>query len=180
MGKMLQVLAGGVYGQDAEGERPAFAVDSSPLFDALTDLVTEAAGPVLVFAPYRISAAITHMQMVKAGFRSAVVTGATTGQQRKEIFECVQAGDLDTMVAIPQTVSHGLTLTKSNTIVWLSPPMSYETYEQANARIYRLGQTRKCVIYRITQNALTRELYKRLDTRATLQATILRLMETER
>lgn len=180
MGKMLQVLAGGVYGQDAKGERPAFAVDSSPLFDALTDLVTEAAGPVLVFAPYRISAAITHMQMVKAGFRSAVVTGATTGQQRKEIFECVQAGDLDTMVAIPQTVSHGLTLTKSNTIVWLSPPMSYETYEQANARIYRLGQTRKCVIYRITQNALTRELYKRLDTRATLQATILRLMETER
>jgi SNF2 family DNA or RNA helicase len=180
MGKMLQVLAGGVYGADAEGVKPAFAVDSAPLFETLTDIIEEADGPVLVFAPFRISAAITQVHLTKAGLRSAVVTAGTTSRQRKEIFEQVQARELDAMVAIPQTVSHGLTLTASNTIVWLSPPMSYETYEQANARIHRLGQTRKCVVYRLVQNRLTSELYKRLDTRATLQATILQLMETER
>lgn len=180
MGKMLQVLAGGVYGPEADGERPAYAVDSSPLFDMLVDIIEEADGPVLVFAPFRISAAVTQIKLTKAGLRSAVVTAGTSSRQRKEIFDQVQSGELDAMVAIPQTVSHGLTLTASNTIVWLSPPFSYETYEQANARIHRLGQSRKCVIYRLTHNALTTMLYKRLDTRATLQETILRMMESER
>ena len=178
MSKVLQVLAGGVYGhEDASGEKPAYAVDSSPLWETLTDIVQDSDGPVLIYAPFRISAAVAHVQMTKAGFKSAVITSGTTSQARADIFQQVQMGALDCMVAIPQTVAHGITLTRSNTIVWLSPPFSFETYEQANARIYRKGQDRKCVVYRLYQNRLTSDLYKRLDSRATLQDVILRIME---
>lgn len=177
LSKCLQVMAGGVYGDDSHGNVVGYSVDAEPLFETLRDIVEDAQGPVLVFAPFRVSAATIHLRMQAAGFRSAVIMAGTTPSQRADIFRDVQEGRLDVMVAIPQTVSHGLTLTASNTIVWVSPPMSFETYEQANARIYRKGQTRPCTAYRLVQNNLTQMLYKRLDTKATLQETILRLME---
>lgn len=178
LSKALQVLAGGVYHPTGEDDLVgATAVDSEPLVEAILSIVTETEGPVLVFAPFRISAAVIHAKMLENNLRSEIVTGATADAERTEIFDRVQKGECDVMVAIPQTVSHGLTLTTSNTIIWVAPPFSFETYEQANARIYRKGQTRKTVVYRITQLPLTKALYRRLDERANLQDTILRLME---
>ena len=81
------------------------------------------------------------------------------------------------MVAIPQTVAHGLTLTRSHTIVWAVPPLSQETYEQANARIYRNGQEHKCVVYRLCVNKMAKELFRRLDEKTSLQQTLLDLLK---
>lgn len=178
LSKALQVLAGGVYHPSGDDDVVgATAVDSEPLVEAIHSVVEQTEGPVLVFAPFRISAAVIHAKMLEKGLKSEIITGATTNDERTAIFDRVQKSDVDVMVAIPQTVSHGLTLTASNTIIWVAPPFSFETYEQANARIYRKGQTRKTVVYRITQMPLTKALYKRLDERASLQDTILRLME---
>lgn len=177
LSKALQVMSGGVYGAENGEGKPAFAVDSEPLFETIIELVNEAEGPVIVFAPFRISAAVIHARLVAAGLRSALVTGATTGEARSSIFAQVQSGMLDAMVAIPRTVSHGLTLTASNTIIWAGPVFSLETYEQANARINRQGQTRKTLVYRLTQNNLAKQLFLRLDSKAGLQQTLLELME---
>lgn len=181
MSKVLQVLAGGVYGQaEDDGTKPAYYVPSDPFFEALVDEVQEAEGPVLVFAPFRISAAVTHMKFLEAGLRSAVIMAGTSSAERSRIFEQVRRGELDAMVAIPQTVMHGLDLSSSNTILWTSPPFSHETYEQANARISGSNQLRKCTILRVWQTPLTRALYKRLDEKKALQDVILGLMEENR
>lgn len=178
LSKALQVLAGGVYHPTGDDEvQGATAVNAEPLMEAICNVIEQTEGPVLIFAPFRISAAVIHARLLERGLRSALVTGATPQAERNGIFDAVQAGALDAMVAVPQTVSHGLTLTRSNTIVWVGPVFSFETYEQANARINRSGQTRKNVVFRISQTPLTRALYRRLDERATLQDTILSLME---
>ena len=178
LSKALQVLAGGVYHPSGEDEEPgATAVDATPLLDTLSTIIEQTDGPVLIFAPFRISVEVIHAHLKGRGFSGACVTGATPDAERVQIFDRVQSRGLDYMVAIPQTVSHGLTLTASNTIVWVGPVFSFETYEQANARVNRTGQTRKSVVFRISQLPLTKALYRRLDEKATLQDTILRLME---
>ena len=177
LSKCLQVMAGGVYGAEEDGETPAYEVDATPFFDAVFDIVEEAEGPVLVFAPFRITAAMVHARALAAGLRSAAIMAGTSSRERMDTFDRVQRGDLDVLVAIPQTVAHGLDLSASNTIVWLSPPFSFETYAQANARISGSGQTRKRVIYRLVQNKLASALYRRLDDRRTLQDAILELIE---
>lgn len=178
LSKALQVLTGGVYHPEGDDRvTGASVVDASPMLEQVRTIVEQTDGPVLIFAPYRISAAMMHAHLLDAGLKSALVTGDVGDAERTAIFDAVQARRLNAMVAIPQTVSHGLTLTASDTIIWLAPCFSYETYEQGNARIYRKGQERKTVVYRLTQMPLTQALWKRLDTRATLQDTILRLME---
>lgn len=178
LSKALQVLAGGVYHPTGEDEaHGATAVDATPLLEALTTIIEQTDGPVLIFAPFRISVEVIHAKLKAAGLDGACVTGATSNDDRVRIFDQVQNRSLDYMIAIPQTVSHGLTLTASNTVVWVGPVFSFETYEQANARVNRTGQTRKSVVFRISQLPLTKALYRRLDERATLQDTILRLME---
>lgn len=178
MSKVLQVLAGGVYGHVEDGgEKPAYYVPADPFFETIVDEVQEAEGPVLIFAPFRISAAVTHMKLLEAGLRSAVVMAGTSSAERSRIFDSVRRGELDAMVAIPQTVMHGLDLSASNTIIWTSPPFSHETYEQANARISGSNQKRKCTVLRVWQTPLTRALYRRLDEKKALQDVILELME---
>jgi SNF2 family DNA or RNA helicase len=117
---------------------------------------------------------------LEADLRSAVIMAGTTSAERSRIFDQVRKGELDAMVAIPQTVMHGLDLSESNTIIWASPPFSHETYEQANARISGSNQKRKCTIMRIWQTPLTRALYRRLDEKKALQDVILELMEERR
>lgn len=178
LSKALQVLAGGVYHPTGEDEEQgATAVDAAPLLEALATIIEQTDGPVLIFAPFRISVEVIHAKLKAAGLDGACVTGATSNDDRVRIFDRVQNRSLDYMIAIPQTVSHGLTLTASNTVVWVGPVFSFETYEQANARVNRTGQTRKSVVFRVSQLPLTKALYRRLDERATLQDTILRLME---
>ena len=43
----------------------------------------------------------------------------------------------------------GLNLQKSRICIFFSPVCSYSDYEQAKARIHRIGQKRNCVFYNL-------------------------------
>lgn len=177
LSKCLQALTGVVYGNtDNDGERQEVPVDSTELFEAVGDIVDQSEQPVLIYVAYRSSVKAMLDYFAKDGVPAAGITADTTVDERTEIFEKIQSGELKVMVAVAQTVAHGITLTNANTIVWLTPPMSFETYDQANGRIYRKGQTRKCTIYRVYQDWVTRLLLKRLDERTELQNTLLEIL----
>lgn len=54
----------------------------------------------------------------------------------------------DSMTAIQyQAGSMGLNMQKANKIIYFSPPLSSELFEQSKARTHRLGQTRPCIYY---------------------------------
>ena len=73
-------------------------------------------------------------------------------------------------------MSHGLTLTAADTIVWFGPMTKLETYEQANARITRVGQTHKQQIIKLVGTPAERMLYRRLQDKHELQDNILDLL----
>lgn len=173
--KILQVKAGGVYDKDHVVHR----VDASPYYETIARVLGQADTPVLVFVGFRSSAEATADFLEKQGFRIGRVLGGSGSRERAAVFDQFQAGDLDAIVAIPSTMSHGLNLTRARVVVWASPPFSFEVYEQANGRIIRKNQENNVIIYHLIQNYVDKLLFSRLRSKKRLQDAVLELISEE-
>ena len=130
-----------------------------------------------VFAPFSSAVAgiATHLQANKVDF--AQVTGETPLAQRNKIFNKFQdTNALKVIVAHPGCMSHGLTLTAADTIIWFSPITSLEIFEQANARIRRIGQHKKQQVLMLEGTPVEHLTYERLRNRRDVQDTVLDLL----
>lgn len=65
-----------------------------------------------------------------------------------------------------QAGAMGLNLQKANKIVYFTPPLSSELFEQSKKRIHRIGQTNTCFYYYLTcKNSIEEKIYKTLAMR---------------
>ena len=65
-----------------------------------------------------------------------------------------------------QAGAMGLNLQKSNKIVYFTPPLSSELFEQSKKRIHRIGQERTCFYYYlICKNSIETKIYSALKMR---------------
>lgn len=66
-----------------------------------------------------------------------------------------------------QAGAMGLNLQLANKIVYFTPPLSSELYEQSKKRIHRIGQEQPCFYYRmICKNSIEGRIYDALEMRA--------------
>lgn len=65
-----------------------------------------------------------------------------------------------------QAGAMGLNLQKANKIVYFTPPLSSELYEQSKKRTHRIGQKQPCFYYRlICKNSIEGRIYETLEKR---------------
>lgn len=65
-----------------------------------------------------------------------------------------------------QAGSMGLNLQKSNKIIYFTPPLSSELFEQSKKRTHRIGQERTCFYYYLTcRNSIEIKIYETLKMR---------------
>ena len=65
-----------------------------------------------------------------------------------------------------QAGAMGLNLQEANKIIYFTPPLSSELYEQSKKRIHRIGQERPCFYYRlICKNSIETKIYETLEQR---------------
>ena len=65
-----------------------------------------------------------------------------------------------------QAGAMGLNLQKSNKIIYYSPPLSSELFEQSKKRIHRIGQNRPCFYWMLTcKNSVEERIYAALEQR---------------
>ena len=112
----------------------------------------------------------------------AQITGAVGRGPRNEILRRFESDEaLRVLVADPGCVSHGINeLVAADTTVWWAPPDDNEKYEQANKRMDRPGQTRKMLIVQLVSSPLEKEIYRRLESKQSMQGAILKLAEEDR
>ena len=72
-------------------------------------------------------------------------------------------------------MSHGLTLTAADTIIWYGPVFSLETYEQANARITRPGQQNHTHIVHIEATPAEKRAFSVLRRRGNMMKSLLEM-----
>jgi SNF2 family DNA or RNA helicase len=171
--KMLQASLGWVYDNDGK----TVVLDNQNRIDALMDLIESAERKVIVFSPFKSATAGISAALKKEGIDFAEVTGDTPHGKRTEIFNAFQGtSKYRVLNAHPECMSHGLTLTAADTIIWFGPVTKLETYEQANARITRVGQAHKQQVIRMIGTPAERLLYQRLAAKEDLQHNVLNLL----
>lgn len=167
--KALQILTGYVKisGQDGEETR-TLSLDASSWFDAIEEVVSERHEPVLIFVPFRAAA-----HQIGERLKCPVVTGDVKQDVRQEIYRQINEQKVPAVVAVAQTMSHGLTLTGSNCVLWALPPVGAEQYQQGNARVYRNGQSKPVDIIHLVGHNFVQALFTRTDERVKLQQAVL-------
>lgn len=171
MGKLLQIAGGWVY----TGDREVANVDNEPRMRTLVDLIMGSARPVICFAPYHHALLGISKVFETAGITHRVVHGQT--QHREDIYSDFQnRGLFKVLLAHPKTMAHGLNLQSASTIIWFLPVTSLETYEQANARIRRVGQLHKQEIIHLVSSPVERRVYNLLRGKQTVQDKFLALL----
>lgn len=170
--KLVQVACGYIYTDN----RTVYELPNHDRLKALDDTIMECDRKLLVFVPFvhALNGVATYLR--KQGHSVEVVYGATSRAARDKIFNNFRNdADPRIIVAHPQTMAHGLTLTEANTIVWYAPIDKLEIYEQANARVTRPGQTSKTLIVHLSGTPVERAAYRRLKSRASMQGVLLEL-----
>lgn len=172
MMKLLQVATGWVYDKD----RNTVPLDGHARLTALIDAIEATNEKVLVFTPFIHSMQGISDALHKEGIDHARVHGGTPINERSTIFNAFQnTGQYKVILAHPQCLAHGITLTSATTVVWFAPVTSLEIYEQANARIRRVGQKHKQLFLHFQSTPVERKIYKLLQDNQQVQNAFLEM-----
>lgn len=176
MGKLLQIASGYVYTNN-----PAFVtLDSEPRKDALLELIEECDHKMIIFAPYRHLLNGLHELLLKEKEDVGLIHGDVPNKQRDKILGTFQdTSRIRLLLSDPGCISHGLTLTAADTILWYLPITSYDTYDQALHRIRRAGQTKKQQFIHLQGAPVERKLYRLLKKNELNQNSLLAMFEQQ-
>ncbi len=174
LSKLLQVSTGWVYTAD----KNIVALDNDNRLEALIDAIQASDRKVLVFSPFKHNLAGISSRLTKESIDHATVSGDTSSNERSRLFNLFQNTDkFKVLNAHPQCLAHGLTLTAADTIIWYAPVTSLEIYDQANARISRVGQKHKQLVLHLQSTPVERKIYKMLYQKQEIQSKLLELFE---
>ena len=148
--------------------------------EELIDIVDGSSHKVIVFTPFVESVNLLATALETEGYDVRKIWGAVPKPERDTILADFQhSGRIKVLVAHPVCMSHGLTLTAADTIVWFGPHPSLEVYEQACARITRPGQTQHTHIIHIESTEVERRIYSALRQRADAQTVLLEMFRAD-
>lgn len=172
MNKLLQISGGYVY----DDNHTTVELDADERKDILIDLIESTSGKVIVFCPFRHM--VTGLAKTLKHIDHAIIHGDVDAEDRNKIFQAFQTTpQYKVLLAHPATMHHGITLTAADTIIWFCPILSLEIYEQACARIRRVGQTRKQQVLHLQGTPVERRIYALLRRKASVQDKLLALFE---
>lgn len=168
--KFIQISLGAVY----DSEHKVHVADAKPRISALNDLLDDAPGKFLIFAPLTsVVNLLSHELKVR---NVAVVNGNVSQKERTKVFAAFQEGDLQGIVADPGTMAHGLDLWQARTVIWYGTTDKAEVFAQANRRAHRPGQKYPVNIVELVSNPLEIEIFRRLENNLSLQGSLLTMI----
>lgn len=168
--KLLQMAGGAVYGENGE----VVHIHDRKLH-ALAELVESAQGqPLLVFYAYRHEA-----DRIMAMFPQAVHMGHGVGANTEKVISRWNAGEIPLLLCHPAGAGHGLNLQAGgHIIVWFAPIWDLELYQQANARLHRMGQEHPVIVHHIiTAGTLDQKVLDALDRKDRVQEALMEALK---
>lgn len=173
LSKLLQIASGFAYDQDGKGHY----IGGVERFKAIMEVIDQTPHKVIVFAGFKYLVTLIGAVLSKK-YSVAIINGDTPKAERDKAFTSFQRElNPHVIVAHPQTMAHGLTLTEAATIIWASPITSPEIYEQANARITRSGQKNATYIIHVQAAPVEKYVYDRLKRKGKMQGALLQMFE---
>jgi SNF2 family DNA or RNA helicase len=180
--KLLQIACGYVYTRDEDDDKKkeTITLDNTERLQYTLDLVDSTSRKAIIFVPFLNALNGVSDMLTKNKVDHAIVHGGITKTHRNLIFSAFQdTPRYKVLLAHPVCMSHGLTLTAANTIIWFGPTLSLDTFYQANGRITRLGQEHKQVIAMLGGTKVERRIYGILGRNEKVQQHFLDIIKSE-
>lgn len=156
--KLLQIASGAVY--ESPGK---YHVIDTGRYELVMDLAEERKHPIVYFL-WKHQRDQLIAEAKKRGLKYCVFDGSASDRQREEMEAAYQKGFYDVFFGHPESVAHGLTLTKGTSTIWPSPTDNLEWWEQGNRRQRRGGQTEKTEsLVVIAPGTIEERVYTRLQ-----------------
>ena len=140
-------------------ERQLCGQYSTDKLEAFKDLIASTEDRLIVF--YNFTAELALLSNIIGDFRPVSIVNG----QIKDLTAYENCDDSITFIQY-QAGAMGLNLQKANKIIYFSPPLSSELYEQSKKRINRIGATKTSYYYNLTvTGSIEEKIYKTLDMR---------------
>ena len=176
LNKLLQISGGAVYTDD----KGVLEFDIQPRLSALMEVIEETENKVIIFVPYRHTIEVVSRYLTDKNISIEIIQGSVSATQRANIINQFQSMENPRVLVIqPQSASHGVTLTRADTVVFWSPVMSVETYLQCIARMDRVGQVNKMTVVHLQGSEVERKMYAMLQGKVDLHTKLVDLYREE-
>lgn len=156
------------------------ALDMQPRLHVLKEIVDEANAKVIVFVPYTGAIRQVRDFLDTEGYESVLVDGHVTGRKRVDSLNAFTRNkECRILLANPETAAHGLNLAVADTMIWMAPIHSLETYRQACERMARPDQVNHMRIVHVGSTTLEWKVYATLQNKDNQQQSLLELYKQE-
>ena len=128
--------------------------------EAFRDLVESTNDRLIVF--YNFNA---ELEALKGVCESVERSYSLVNGQGRDLYNYDNKSDSITLIQY-QAGAMGLNLQKANRIIYFTPPLSSELFEQSKKRIHRIGQSKTCFYYYLTcKGSVEEKIYSTLAMR---------------
>jgi SNF2 family DNA or RNA helicase len=141
-------------------ERQLCGMYNGDKLEAFRDLVESTNDRLIVF--YNFNEELKQLQNIAVEYdrNNSIINGTF-----KSLYNYEHYDNSITFIQY-QAGAMGLNLQKANKIVYFTPPLSSELFEQSKKRTHRIGQERTCFYYYLTcKNSVEEKIYKTLEMR---------------
>lgn len=163
--KLLQLSNGAVYTSDG-----TYKTIHDKKLERLDEIIEEAQGkPILLFYSFKHD-------------KERILERYDFAEELKgDYMERWNNGDIKLLIAHPASAGHGINLQYGgSTVVWFGLTWNLEHYEQANARLFRQGQTETTVIHHImTEDSVDQDVYKGLQNKQLGQNALMQAVKAQ-
>ncbi len=176
-GMCRQIVNGGIYLKDEQGNRTGFEELHDAKVDVLESLVEELSGkPLMCF--FQFDHDLARIRNRKSLRDSLFIKGGMRPKEVSETIERWNVGKVPLLLCQPQAVSHGLNLQHGGTdICWFGLTDQLEVYLQSNARIWRQGVSGAVRIHRVlSRDTVDVAMRRRLEDKEAGQGALLRAL----
>ncbi len=166
----LQQITGGfvpVVGKHEEKVTQISKAKSNLLGEMLEDLLRINGRKVVIFARFVPEIAVIRKMLSELGVDYSWISGAVKSEERGEMVRSFQQEPKKRVfVAQIQTAGLGITLHSASTAIFYSMNFSYADYQQAKARVHRIGQKHKVnYIHLLAEKTIDDKIYGALKAK---------------
>jgi len=168
----LSQLTGGFIGDD-EGRAPQrISMAKQTALEDIIDEVLQEGKKLVVIARFIAEINAICKLLEKQGIGYSCIMGGVKDREM-QVSEFQTNPDVQVFVGQIATAGLGITLTAASTMVFYSEDYSMSNFEQAKARIHRVGQKENCTyIYLVARGTVDEKVLKSLQSKADLARTL--------
>jgi len=108
--------------------------------DWLSEYHDQTGKPIVVFTHHRDVLARMAEKIEAKGMKVNTISGDTNSKSRQEIVDDFQANNIDVLICNTIAAKEGITLTAADTVLFIEREWVPTDEEQAEDRVYRIGQ----------------------------------------